>query len=133
MSQVRPKKHLGQHFLHDKEIARKIVQALDHRSTFPTIEIGPGTGILTRLLVKENTDLTWVVDLDRESIAYLEAHYPELGERIIADDFLKLDLENLLGRQFLLIGNLPYNISSQIFFTKKKLSSTSIGRLSINV
>ena len=116
MSQVRPKKHLGQHFLHDKEIARKIVQALDQRETLPTLEIGPGMGVLTNYLVEDNPGLTWVVDIDRDSIAYLKNKFPELGDRIIEGDFLKLDLVKIMGDKFLLIGNLPYNISSQIFF-----------------
>jgi 16S rRNA (adenine1518-N6/adenine1519-N6)-dimethyltransferase len=116
MSQVRPKKHLGQHFLHDREIARKIVAGLGDREVYPTLEIGPGMGVLTDFLLAENPDQTWVVDIDRESIAYLKSNYPELDSRIIEGDFLKLNLVDLLGDNFLLIGNLPYNISSQIFF-----------------
>lgn len=116
MSQVRPKKHLGQHFLHDKEIAGKIVAGLAQDGTLPVLEIGPGMGVLTDFLVNKHPELTWVVDVDRESIAYLQNHFPQLGERIISGNFLKLDLVSLVGEKFLLIGNLPYNISSQIFF-----------------
>lgn len=116
MSQVRPKKHLGQHFLIDTEIARKIVSGLDSRNTFPTLEIGPGMGVLTKYLIDENPKSTWVVDIDSESITYLEKNFPLLEDRIIEGDFLKMDLLKVLGEEFLLIGNLPYNISSQVFF-----------------
>lgn len=116
MNPVRPKKHLGQHFLHDQEIARKIVASLEQRDLLPVLEIGPGMGVLTQFLAAEHPERTWVIDVDQESIAYLQAHYPQLQDRIIAGDFLKLDNSRLPGKQFLLIGNLPYNISSQIFF-----------------
>lgn len=116
MSQVRPKKHLGQHFLHDREIARKIVHGLKTRTDLPVLEIGPGMGVLTQFLLVDNPFNTWVVDIDSESIEYLKSNYPQLRDRVIEGDFLKIDLVKLLGDKFALIGNLPYNISSQIFF-----------------
>jgi len=116
MSEVRPKKHLGQHFLHDKVIAGKIVEELDRQNSLPILEIGPGMGVLTRFLVAKNSQNIWIVDLDAESIAYLNSNFPEIRGRIIEGDFLKLNIPELLGKNFQLIGNLPYNISSQIFF-----------------
>ena len=101
MSQVRPKKHLGQHFLNDTEIARKIVSGLVSRNTFPTLEIGPGMGILTKYLLDENPKTTWVVDIDSESIVYLQKNFPLLEDRIIEGDFLKLDLLKELGQEFI--------------------------------
>lgn len=111
---VRPKKSLGQHFLHDQNIARKIVDQLlaDGR---PVLEIGPGMGILTRHLLERNLDLT-VIELDRDSVSYLREHFPELSGRIIEGDFLTLDLSTRYSGPFSIIGNFPYNISSQIFF-----------------
>ena len=116
MSFVKPKKHLGQHFLTDKEIAGKIVAALENKEGLPILEIGPGMGILTHYLLDRSSDKTWVVDIDRDSIAYLKNNFPGLENRIIEGDFLKLNLLDLLGERFQLIGNLPYNISSQILF-----------------
>lgn len=104
---VRPKKFLGQHFLKDKNIAQKIVDSLQS-THFPVLEIGPGTGVLTELLVKK-TDLT-VIEIDRESIAHLREHFP--GLKIIEGDFLEFDIQ----QPWAIIGNFPYNISSQIFF-----------------
>lgn len=115
MQTVKPKKFLGQHFLKDLQIAQRIADTLDEFSGMPILEIGPGMGVLTQFLLKKEGQLT-VVEIDRESVPYLQAHFPELGERIIEGDFLKLDLETLFDRQFCLIGNYPYNISSQIFF-----------------
>ncbi len=114
---VRPKKHLGQHFLKDKNIARKIVQGLSrHGSYRQVLEIGPGTGVLTQFLLQEEDFVTSVIELDTESVAYLQEHYPELRPRIYSRDFLKTDLMELMKEPFAVIGNFPYNISSQIFF-----------------
>jgi 16S rRNA (adenine1518-N6/adenine1519-N6)-dimethyltransferase len=113
--EIRPKKALGQHFLKEDLIAAEIAATLSVFPELPVLEVGPGTGILTRFLLKEKRDLT-VVELDSESVEYLQAHYPELQERIIRADFLKLDLNGLFSGSFCVIGNYPYNISSQIFF-----------------
>jgi 16S rRNA (adenine1518-N6/adenine1519-N6)-dimethyltransferase len=114
MTQVRAKKHLGQHFLKDMEVARRIAASLllDGRSS--VLEIGPGTGVLTQFLLQnENIDLT-AVELDTESVVYLNKHYPQL--KVIEADFLKMDLKTIFQDKFCIIGNFPYNISSQIFF-----------------
>lgn len=113
--QIRPKKSLGQHFLKDLSIAEQIAGTLDLYADLPVLEIGPGTGVLTQFLLKEKRDLT-VVELDGESVSYLESHYPELKGRIIQKDFLKLDLDAYFSSAFCVIGNYPYHISSQIFF-----------------
>jgi len=115
MTFVRPKKHLGQHFLKDMEIARQITDTLDHYPHLPVLEVGPGTGVLTQFLLNKKRDLK-VVELDTESVAYLNREYPLLAGKIIVEDFLKLRLDQLFDGQFCLIGNYPYNISSQIFF-----------------
>jgi 16S rRNA (adenine1518-N6/adenine1519-N6)-dimethyltransferase len=117
VSKVNPKKHLGQHFLVDQNIAMKIVEQL----TLPhgvqdVLEIGPGMGVLTQYLLQHKNYRTTVVDIDRESIAYLQEHFPQLGDRIISADFLRTDLSHLFPGDFAIIGNFPYNISSQIFF-----------------
>ena len=114
---VRPKKFLGQHFLKDQNIASRIVEALtlNAKSNF-VIEIGPGTGVLTQFLVKrEEVDLH-MAEIDRESVAYLKEHYPAYAHKIIEGDFLELDLAQLTSVDIHVIGNFPYNISSQIFF-----------------
>jgi 16S rRNA (adenine1518-N6/adenine1519-N6)-dimethyltransferase len=112
---VRPKKHLGQHFLRDKNIASKIVNALQTTS-LPVLEIGPGTGVLTGFLIEKGLDLS-LIEIDRESIAYLQEHFPALREKIIEGDFLEFDLAARFNKKKLaIIGNFPYNISSQIFF-----------------
>jgi 16S rRNA (adenine1518-N6/adenine1519-N6)-dimethyltransferase len=116
MTTVRPKKHLGQHFLHDKEIARRIVGSLLRDNYTDILEIGPGMGILTGYLLELKDKTTWVIDIDSESIKYLKENFPSLQERIIHDDFLKIDFHTLFQDKIALIGNLPYNISSQIFF-----------------
>ncbi|MDF9799546.1 16S rRNA (adenine1518-N6/adenine1519-N6)-dimethyltransferase [Catalinimonas alkaloidigena] len=114
---VRPKKHLGQHFLKDKNIASKIVQSLTlHRGYRQVLEIGPGTGVLTQFLVQDNRFTTSLIELDTESVHYLQEHYPDLKPRIFYKDFLKTDLLALMQEPFAVIGNFPYNISSQIFF-----------------
>lgn len=114
--QVRAKKSLGQHFLTDLSIAERIAATLDDFRHQPTLEVGPGMGVLTQFLLERNHDLT-VVELDMESVNYLQVNFPQLGGRILAEDFLKLDLRKVYGdRTFSIIGNYPYNISSQIFF-----------------
>jgi len=115
MSAVRPKKFLGQHFLKDLDIARRIADTLDDFSGVPVVEVGPGMGVLTQFLIEKDRELT-VVELDRDSVPYLNEHYPALHGRIIEGDFLKLDLTEIYKDQFCVIGNYPYNISSQIFF-----------------
>lgn len=112
---VRPKKHLGQHFLTDPSIAGRIVEALNTRKGDAVLEIGPGTGVLTGLLKEREIDLL-LVEIDKESIAFLTKNWPELEGRIIGEDFLTLDLKTHLPGPFHIIGNFPYNISSQIFF-----------------
>ncbi len=115
MYTVRPKKSLGQHFLNDLSIAKSIADTIDGFPQLPVLEVGPGTGVLTRFLIDKKRDLT-VVELDRDSVAYLQKHFTELQDRIIEDDFLQLDLARLYADKFCVIGNYPYNISSQIFF-----------------
>lgn len=115
MRLVRPKKGLGQHFLKDLHIAQRIADTLDDYKGMPVLEIGPGMGVLTQYLLEAGHDLT-VVELDMESVDYLEQNFPALEGRILAEDFLRLDLSKLFPDQFCVIGNYPYNISSQIFF-----------------
>ncbi len=115
MFQVRAKKNLGQHFLKDEAIARRIAESLEGFPALPVLEVGPGTGMLTRQLLKLGRELT-VVEIDRESVAYLKEHYPTLNGRILEQDFLQMDLSVHYSGSFCLIGNYPYNISSQIFF-----------------
>ena len=115
---VRPKKHLGQHFLADPNIARNIVAALRlPDGVQEVLEIGPGMGVLTQYLLQNPAYQTSVVEIDTESVAYLKVHYPALASRIYATDFLKQSLATMFPDQPLaIIGNFPYNISSQIFF-----------------
>ncbi len=114
--QVRAKKSLGQHFLTDLSIAERIAATLDDYRHQPTLEVGPGMGVLTEFLLERGHDLT-VVELDQESVHYLQLNFPQLDGRILAEDFLKLDLHQVYGEgTFNIIGNYPYNISSQIFF-----------------
>lgn len=113
---VRPKKFLGQHFLRDQNIASKIVQALSLNKTKSVLEIGPGTGVLTQFLVKLPLETLKVIEIDRESIAYLKQHFPALGNNIIEGDFLNIEIAKLFEDHFAVVGNFPYNISSQIFF-----------------
>lgn len=116
MTQVKPKKALGQHFLTDLSVAARIAATVDDYKGMPVLEIGPGMGVLTSPLLEAGHDLT-VIDVDSESIAYLHNRFPQMGERIVEGDFLTIDLHSLFGdRQFCVIGNYPYNISSQIFF-----------------
>jgi len=116
MRKVRAKKSLGQHFLTDLSIAERIAHTLDDFRHLPVLEVGPGMGVLTQFLLDMGLDLT-VVELDGESVDYLNAAYPQLHGRIIGEDFLKMDLKKLYGDSpFCVIGNYPYNISTQIFF-----------------
>ncbi|WP_421978287.1 16S rRNA (adenine(1518)-N(6)/adenine(1519)-N(6))-dimethyltransferase RsmA [Roseivirga seohaensis] len=116
MSSVRPKKHLGQHFLKDLNIAKSIADGLTgHGGYDKVVEIGPGTGVLTQFLL-QNKQETSVIEIDRESVAYLKQHYPQLDGRIIEGDFLRLNMEERFPGKFGVVGNFPYNISSQIFF-----------------
>lgn len=113
---VRPKKALGQHFLADESVARRIAATLDDFRGYPVVEVGPGMGALTRWLIEAGHDVT-VVEIDDESVAYLRREMQALDGRIVEKDFLTLDLAALFpGRDFCVIGNYPYNISSQIFF-----------------
>lgn len=114
---VRPKKFLGQHFLHDQRIAQRIVEALKTEgASHAVLEIGPGMGVLTKYLLEKPAIDLRVVEIDRESIQYLNEHYPALREKIIEGDFLEQDLKAISKDKIQVIGNFPYNISSQIFF-----------------
>lgn len=116
MQQVKAKKSLGQHFLTDLSIAQRIADTMCDYIGSPLLEVGPGMGVLSQFLLNAGHDLT-VVELDSESVTYLNDKFPQLRERIIEHDFLKLNLQKLYGdRHFNIIGNYPYNISSQIFF-----------------
>ncbi|MEJ8768569.1 16S rRNA (adenine(1518)-N(6)/adenine(1519)-N(6))-dimethyltransferase RsmA [Prevotella sp. HCN-7019] len=116
MKTVRPKKNLGQHFLTDLNIAKAIADTVDACPDIPVLEIGPGMGVLTQFLMEKDR-LLKAVEIDSESVEWLNSHYPALRENIIGDDFLRMDLSSLFdGRQFVLTGNYPYDISSQIFF-----------------
>lgn len=112
---VKPKKSLGQHFLTDLSIAERIAGTLDAYTGIPVVEVGPGMGVLTQFLIKKGHGLH-VVELDEESVEYLHDNFPALDGRIIAGDFLQLNLSDIYNGQFCVIGNYPYNISSQIFF-----------------
>ena len=113
MNEVKAKKFLGQHFLTDETIAQRIVESLSGRTT-NLIEIGPGMGVLTKYLIQKPELNFHVIEIDRESVAWLHDHYPQL--KVIEGDFLKLDLNTLFHDSFAVIGNFPYNISSQILF-----------------
>jgi 16S rRNA (adenine1518-N6/adenine1519-N6)-dimethyltransferase len=115
MYQIRAKKHLGQHFLKDDNIALKIAESLSSTVT-NVLEVGPGTGVLTKFLLNKGYENLKVVEVDRESVEFLKTNFPELGEGIIAGDFLRIDIGCLFPGKFAIIGNFPYNISSQIFF-----------------
>lgn len=116
MKSVKPKKFLGQHFLKDLTVAKAIADTVDTHPELPILEVGPGTGVLTQFLLPKERHLK-VVEVDFESVAYLRENYPQLEEEIIEDDFLKMHLDRLFGgKPFVLTGNYPYNISSQIFF-----------------
>ena len=115
MPLVKPKKNLGQHFLRNEDIARQIAESI---VTEPknVLEIGPGMGVLTKYLINKNYENFNVVEIDRESVEYLQQHYPSLQEHIWSKDFLTLDLADLFEQNLTIIGNFPYNISSQILF-----------------
>lgn len=115
INKVRPKKALGQHFLTDMSVARRIAETLDCEMSaeLPTLEIGPGMGVLTQFLMSRRSALK-VVEIDTESVDYLHRVYPEL--EVIEGDFLKLNLDDIYAGRYAVIGNYPYNISSQIFF-----------------
>lgn len=120
MEKVKAKKHLGQHFLKDLDAAQKIVnlQSL-HRGYSKVLEIGPGMGVLTQYLLQRTDCETFVVEIDRESVTYLNEYFPMLRGRIFSEDFLQMNLSKIFTAEnepFGIIGNLPYNISSQIFF-----------------
>lgn len=116
MQNVRPKKALGQHFLTDLNVARRIADTIDGFTDLPIVEVGPGMGVLTQFLVEKGCDLT-VVEIDTDCVAWLKANMPALDGHILEADFLRLDLGELFnGRKMCVIGNYPYNISSQIFF-----------------
>ena len=116
MKQVRPKKNLGQHFLIDLNIAKRIADTVDACPDLPVLEVGPGMGVLTQFLMPKNRPLK-VVEIDKESVAYLHEHFPALADRRVGDDFLRRDLTTLVaGHDFVLTGNYPYDISAQIFF-----------------
>ena len=114
-NEVRPKKALGQHYLTDQNIAQRIVEQLSP-DVESVIEVGAGTGVLTQYLVQSVLDKFHVIEIDKESIAYLQKNFPMLGERLIEGDFLRTDLSQVGQRNMAIIGNFPYNISSQIFF-----------------
>jgi 16S rRNA (adenine1518-N6/adenine1519-N6)-dimethyltransferase len=117
MKDVRAKKHLGQHFLKDESIARKIAETIFDKKGFKDVlEIGPGMGVMTKYLLDNTSFQTWLCEIDDESVEYLLATYPEVGNRIMNRDFLKMNLDEIFDRPFGLIGNYPYNISSQIVF-----------------
>ena len=113
---VKAKKHLGQHFLKNENIAQQIAESLSGNGYTNVLEIGPGMGVLTKYLLQKNFT-THVIEIDTESVDYLKAHYLNLADRIISKDFLKINLSDYFGEnQVAIIGNFPYNISSQIVF-----------------
>ncbi|KEQ29875.1 16S rRNA (adenine(1518)-N(6)/adenine(1519)-N(6))-dimethyltransferase RsmA [Pedobacter antarcticus] len=117
MSLVRAKKHLGQHFLTDKKIAAKIVDGLVHTDQYKQVlEVGPGMGILSDILLEREHLETYMIDIDTESYNFLKDKYPQMGSRLINGDFLAMDLRAVFSGKFAVIGNFPYNISSQILF-----------------
>lgn len=113
MIPVRAKKYLGQHFLNDESIARRIVESLSPSANC-VLEIGPGMGVLTKYLVQREDLNFHAIEIDSESVAYLHAHYPTL--QVVEGDFLRLDLSTIFQEPYAIIGNFPYNISSQILF-----------------
>lgn len=116
MKSVRPKKHLGQHFLTDLDIARRIADTVDACPRLPILEVGPGMGMLTQFLVTKERQVR-VVEIDREAATYLHKHFPLMHDDILREDFLRMNLQKVFnGQPFVLTGNYPYDISSQIFF-----------------
>lgn len=116
-SPIRAKKHLGQHFLNDENIAKKIIEALlECNNNLPVIEVGPGTGVLTKYLIPQLKNNFYALDVDRDAVPYLKEHYPESAGQIYLADFLEFDISTIIKGKFNVIGNFPYNISSQIMF-----------------
>lgn len=116
MEKVKAKKHLGQHFLKDESVAQDIADTLNLEGYEDVLEIGPGMGVLTKYLLEKPIN-TYVIEIDPESVEYLDANYPKLHGKIISKDFLKYDVNEVFGgKQFAIIGNFPYNISTQIVF-----------------
>ena len=119
--EVRAKKHLGQHFLKDEKVAERISESLSYKGYDYVLEIGPGMGVLTKYLLQKAPELH-VIEIDTESVSYLNEHYPKLEGKIHEQDFLKYDISTVFnGEQFAIIGNFPYNISSQIVFKMLEL------------
>ena len=112
---VRAKKHLGQHFLTDQNIARNIVESLSFEGYRKVLEVGPGMGVLTKFLLEKESEI-YVAEIDQESIVYLKKHYPKLEEQHFVGDFLKINIPEVFDEELAVIGNFPYNISSQILF-----------------
>ena len=112
---VKAKKHLGQHFLTDENIAKKIVDGLSFENYHKVLEVGPGMGVLTKYLLEKDAEI-FVAEIDAESVDYLKKNYPKLQENHFTGDFLKINIEGVFGEQVAVIGNFPYNISSQIVF-----------------
>ncbi len=116
MEAVKAKKHLGQHFLKDESIAKAIADTLNLKGYNDVLEIGPGMGVLTKYLLEKETNV-YVIEIDGESVTYLNENYPKLKDKIISKDFLKYNINEIFeGKQFAIIGNFPYNISTQIVF-----------------
>lgn len=116
MDSIKPKKFLGQHFLTDLSVAQRIADTVDAYPDIPVLEVGPGMGVLTQYIIPKQRPFK-VVEIDFDSVPYLHEHFPQLGDNIIEGDFLRMDLEKVFdGKPFVLTGNYPYNISSQIFF-----------------
>lgn len=121
MDKVKAKKHLGQHFLNDESIAKNIADSLTLNQYKKVLEIGPGMGVLTKYLLEKPIE-TYVIEIDTESVDYLNAHYPKLEGKIISKDFLKYNIKEVFGEEpFAIIGNFPYNISTQIVFRTLEL------------
>ncbi|MBU8892379.1 MAG: 16S rRNA (adenine(1518)-N(6)/adenine(1519)-N(6))-dimethyltransferase RsmA [Bacteroidales bacterium] len=116
MSYVRPKKSLGQHFLKDLNIAQKIVDAIEGLPQKTVLEIGPGTGVLTSLLLKKEDIDLYAIETDSEAYEYIQATYPSMGEKLILRNVLKFDFKEIFHHPMTIIGNFPYNIGSQILF-----------------
>lgn len=112
---VKAKKHLGQHFLTDENIAKKIVEGLGFKGYKKVLEVGPGMGVLTKYLLEKESEI-FVAEIDAESVEYLKKHYNQLQENHFTGDFLKININEVFGEQVAVIGNFPYNISSQILF-----------------
>jgi 16S rRNA (adenine1518-N6/adenine1519-N6)-dimethyltransferase len=121
MDKVKAKKHLGQHFLKDESIAKDIADSLTLKGYNKVLEIGPGMGVLTKYLLDKDVE-TYVIEIDTESVEYLNTHYPKLHGKIISEDFLRYDVTKDFGTDpFAIIGNFPYNISTQIVFRMLEL------------